>query len=141
MNVALKIILLQLGLFVAVQISFASGEPVVLFSDLSDGTVSGWEGSATKGAAVSIWGRNFGAERGSSYVTVGGVNLTSDSDYAEWCIVNTTGNYDTGYNSAQGFERITFWLNSSMALGITSISVTTPDGTSETIPFYTRNTG
>jgi len=141
MNVALKIILLQLGLFVAVQISFASGWPVVLFSDLSDGTVSGWEGSATKGAAVSIWGRNFGAERGSSYVTVGGVNLTSDSDYAEWCIVNTTGNYDTGYNSAQGFERITFWLNSSMALGITSISVTTPDGTSETIPFYTRNTG
>jgi len=120
-----------IGIFVTAN---AAQPPVVLFSDLTDAPVSGWEGSPTKGAAVSIWGRNLGTERGSSYVTIGGVNLTNDSDYAEWGAT-------TNPTTASGQQRITFWLNSSMTLGNTEISITTADGTSETIPFYTRNTG
>ena len=118
-----------------------AAKPAVLFSDLTDGPTTGWEESSTKGAAVSIWGNNFGSSRGTSYVTVGGVNLTNDSDYAEWGVVNETSNYYNGYNSAQGLQRITFWLNSNMTLGDTTITVTTVDGTSLSIPFHTRNTG
>lgn len=111
-----------------------SASPVVYFSDLTDGPVSGWNGSSSKGAAVSIWGNNFGSSRGSSYVTIGGVNLTNNSDYAEWGAT-------TNPTTARGLQRITFWLNSNMTLGNTTISVTTPEGTSDSIPFYTRNTG
>ncbi|KKP70682.1 MAG: hypothetical protein UR69_C0003G0020 [Candidatus Moranbacteria bacterium GW2011_GWE2_35_2-] len=85
----------------------AASFPVLLFSDLTDAPVSGWEGSPTKGAAISIWGRNLGTERGSSYVTIGGVNLTNDSDYAEWGAT-------TNPTTASGQQRITFWLNSSL---------------------------
>ena len=114
---------------------FAYGAlPIVYFSDLTDGVVTGWNQSATKGAAVSIWGRNFGSSRGSSYVTVGGVSLSHSPDYAEWGAKNNP-------KTANELERITFWLNTDMALGDTTIKVTTPDGTSNAISFYTRNSG
>ncbi len=137
MKTKLKIIFFSLIIFFGLNISTdikAAQSPVILFSDLTDAPVSGWEGSATKGAAVSVWGLNLSATRGTSYITVGGVNLTSDSDYAEWGAT-------TNPTTSRGLQRITFWLNSSMSLGETTISVTTADGTSETIPFYTRNTG
>jgi len=108
--------------------------PKIFFSDLTDGTVTGWNGGATKGAAVSVWGYNFGSSRGTSYVTVGGVNLTSSSDYAEWGAT-------TNPITANGQQRITFWLKPGMSLGDTTITVTTAEGTSNSIPFYTRNTG
>ena len=108
--------------------------PKVFFSDMTDAPIDGWDGSASKGAAVSIWGRNFGTTRGTSYVTVGGVNLTNSTDYAEWGAT-------TNPTVPSGLQRITFWLNSSMSLGSTTISVTTSEGTSSTIAFYTRNTG
>lgn len=123
-------LLLVLG---SVQASFAAG-PAIFFSDLTDAPISGWEGSQTKGAAVTIWGVNLGETRGNSYVTVGGVNLTNDSDYAEWGAT-------TNPITARGMQRVTFWLNSGMTLGNTTISITTSDGTSSTLPFYTRNTG
>jgi hypothetical protein len=113
----------------------AASLPVVLFSDLTDGPVSGWEGSPTKGAAVSIWGRNLGSTRGSSFVTVGGVDLTSDSDYAEWGAT-------TNPTVPLGMQRITFWLNSTMTTGgnfpNTTITITTANGISTSIPFHTR---
>jgi len=109
-------------------------EPVLFFSDMTDGPTSGWEGSNTKGAAVTIWGLNFGTSRGSSYVTCAEVNLTNDSDYAEWGAT-------TNPTTARGLQRITFWLNSSMAPGSTTISVTTSDGRSDTIPFHCRALG
>ncbi len=111
-----------------------SALPVVNFSDMTDGQVSGWSGSSTKGAAVSIWGNNFGSSRGSSYVSVAGVDLTAATDYAEWGAT-------TNPTTARELQRITFWLNSGMSLGATTISVTNGDGTSVTIPFHTRNTG
>ncbi len=114
-------------------VAFAA-TPELLFSDLTDGTVTGWNGGNQKGAAVSIWGYGFGSSRDSSYVTVGGVNLTDNSDYAEWGAT-------TNPTTANGQERITFWLKPSMTLGNTTITVTTSEGTSIPIPFYTRNTG
>ena len=112
--------------------------PKILFSDMTDAPVTGWEGSSTKGAAVSIYCRNIGTSRGSSYVTVGGVSLTHDSDYAEWGAT-------TNPTVPLGMQRITFFLNSSMKTGgsypNTTISVTTPEGTSATIPFHTRALG
>ena len=132
----LKLIILTLvvGNFFGIVSQAQAASPVLYFSDLTDGPVSGWNGSPTKGAAVSIWGNNFGSSRGNSYVTIGGVNLTNDSDYAEWGAT-------TNPTTARGLERITFWLNSNMSLGNTTITVTTPEGTSQSIPFYTRNTG
>ena len=117
---------------------FAADAPVVLFSDMTDGPTTGWDGSNTKGAAVTIWGYGFGSSRGSSYVTVGGVNLTNDSDYAEWGAT-------TNPQTASGQQRITFHLNSSMITGgtapNTSISVHTANGISGTIPFHCRAIG
>jgi len=109
--------------------------PVLNFSDMTDGAVSGWEQSENKGMAISIWGRNFGQIRGNSYVTVGGVDLTEDSDYAEWAATSNP-------KVPLGMQRITFFLNSKMTTGgtypNTTISVTTSAGTSNTIPFHTR---
>ena len=110
--------------------SASAASPVLFFSDLIDGPKTGWEGSATKGAAVTIWGQNFGASRGSSYVTVNGAQLTSDSDYAEWGV--SSGN-------ARGLERITFWLNNTCANGAGMISVTVNNVTSNTLPFTVRS--
>jgi len=118
--------------------------PALFFSDLTDGPITGWEGSTTKGAAVSIWGKNFGSSRGTSTVTVCGVTLDDDSDFAEWGVVNIPGPGEDPadvYSSARGLERITFWLNSSMNTGSGTITVTTSDGTSNTIPFCCRVLG
>lgn len=106
--------------------------PQLFFSDLTDGPKTGWERSATKGAAVTVWGKNFGSSRGSNYVTVAGVDLTNDSNYAEWGVTA---------NNARGLERITFWLNSSCSSGAQTISVTVGGVTSNTLPFYVRTTG
>jgi hypothetical protein len=106
--------------------------PVLFFSDLVDGPRTGWNGSATKGAAVSIWGLNFGSSRGGNYVTVAGQQLTSAGDYAEWGVTT---------NNARSMERITFWLNSSCTSGAQTISVTVGGVTSNTLAFYVRTTG
>src|SRR3989338_5072645 len=111
----------------------SAASPALYFSDLIDGPKTGWNGSATKGAAVTIWGKNFGYTRGSSnHVTVGGRDLTADSDYAEWGVTT---------NNARGMERITFWLKNTCADGAGAISVTVDGVTSNTLSFYVRTTG
>ncbi len=102
------------------------GSPALAFSDLQNGPKTGWEGSATKGAAVSIWGLGFGSTRGTSYVTVNGAMLVNDADYAEWGATN---------NNARGLQRITFWLNNTCADGIGAITVTINGKTSNPVPF------
>jgi PKD repeat protein len=104
--------------------------PVIFFSDLESGPKTGWEGSATKGCAVTIWGKNFGESRGANYVTACGTDLTSDSYYAEWGVTA---------NNARGMERITFWLNSSCNSGAGTISVTVDGSISNTVPFTVRS--
>jgi hypothetical protein len=108
---------------------FAQSSPVLFFSDLDWGPKTGWEGSSTRGAAVSIWGLNFGSSRGSSFVTINGAPLTSDSDYAEW----GTSGLENGV--ARGIQRITFWLNSNCQDGAGTISVTVNGETSNALPF------
>ncbi len=103
----------------------AQADPVLLFSDLNWGPKTGWEGSSTKGAAVTIWGKNFGSSRGSSYVTINGAQLTSASDYAEW---GATG-------PARGLERITFWVPSTASNGDGQITVTVGSVTSNALAF------
>lgn len=103
--------------------------PRLLFSDLESGPRTGWEGSSTRGAAVTVWGIGFGSTRGSNYVTINGAQLTSASDYAEW---GATG-------PARGLDRITFWVPSTASDGAGTISVTVGGETSNTIPFTVRS--
>ncbi|OGS18075.1 MAG: hypothetical protein A2219_06930 [Elusimicrobia bacterium RIFOXYA2_FULL_50_26] len=112
--------------------AMAAETPVLYFSDLTSGPKTGWNMLPGKGAAVSIWGKNLGSSRGSSYVSVGGVNLTSDSDYAEWGI--------TGHENGipRGLERITFWLTSVMPDGNVNISVNVDGQNSGNLPFVIR---
>lgn len=105
------------------------GAPVLMFSDLTYGSKTGWDGSATEGAVVTVWGRNLGTEgtRGTDYVTVGGVNLTDDTDYLDtWAETS---------NPVPFLETVTFQLNSSMADGNTEISVTVGGVTSNVLNF------
>jgi hypothetical protein len=102
-----------------------AASPVLYFSDLDWGPKSGWEGSATRGAAVTVWGQNLGTARGSSYITVNGAALTSDADYAEW---GATG-------PARGLSRITFWINAMAQDGPGVITVTVNGQTSNALPF------
>ncbi len=103
----------------------SAAPPVLYFSDLDWGPKTGWEGSPVKGAAITVWGKNLGASRGGSYITVNGVRLTNDSDYAEWGVVGP----------ARGLERITFWLNAACTDGPGSITVTVDGVTSNALPF------
>ena len=57
----------------------AQAPPRIFFSDLESGPNTG--GKNNQGVWVTIWGKNFGAERGRSKVTVGGVTAI---DYPVW---------------------------------------------------------
>jgi len=113
----------------------ANAGPVLFFSDLTSGPNTGWNQSSTQGAAVTIWGLNLGASDGTSSVNVGGVPIASnDPTYiAEWA---TTG---VANGVARKMQRITFWLKSTMPSGAQNITVTTPAGTSNALPFTIRN--
>jgi hypothetical protein len=117
-------VLLALSLIVLATGSgaFAASAPTLLFSDLDWGPKTGWEGSTSKGAAVSVWGKNFGSTRGTSFVTVNGAQAT---EYAEWGAIGP----------ARGLERITFHVPSTAADGAGSITVTVNGVTSNTLPF------
>jgi len=122
-----KIILFVL-LISALIPAIANAAPKLFFTDIESGPKTGWEGSTTKGAAVTVWGLGFGATRGSSYITLNGTQLSTAADYAEWDAVGP----------ARGLERITFWLNSSMADGPGNITVTVNGVVSNTLPFTVR---
>ena len=134
MEVAISILkkiysLLIIFIFVTPAITFATNNPVIFFSDLTSGPKTGWEGSTTKGAAVTIWGEGFGNQGYDSvnnYVSVGGVKIT---EYAEW-------GEDLG--PARKLDRISFWLHSGVPDGSTTITVTVNGKTSNAIPFTVR---
>lgn len=89
--------------------------PAIYFSDLQAGSNTG--GQDNKGLFVTIWGGNFGSERGSSYVTIGGGKA---DNYPVWT--------DT---------KITFQLGSKAVSG--SIKVVKGKNISNGIPFTIRN--
>lgn len=109
-------------------------KPVILFSDVISAPKSGWSaGESDKGAVVTIWGRNFGASRGNSFVTVGGVNLTADTDYKDgWAKTS---------NPVPYLETITFQLNDSMQAGNGDITVTVDGVRSNALPFRINTIG
>jgi len=105
--------------------------PVVelLFSDLTHAPKSGWSGAEpNKGAAVTVWHQDLvlSPVRGNNYITVNGVNLTVDTDYAEW----NADSYDVLF-----LRRTTFWINSLCADGLGSITITLNGVTSNALPF------
>jgi hypothetical protein len=55
-------------------------DPVIFYTDLVSGPKTGGENN--KGVFVSIFGKNFGTSKGSSTVTVGGVEVAT---YKSWC--------------------------------------------------------
>lgn len=104
-----------------------AGDPIILFSDLISAPRAGWSAAEpNKGAAISLWGFNFGTfNQGTTYVTVGGVNITATSDIPTWA--------ETGLNPH--LQKITFYLNSSVPLGDQTITITSGGSTSiQTIP-------
>lgn len=114
-----------------------SAYPILYFSDLTDGVISGghWGGDQEgKGAAVSVWGRNLGQSKGTSTVTVCGVTLSADEDFAEWGAT-------THPTVPLGMQRITFYLNSDMQTGPGTIHISTKDGDSNKIRFFCRESG
>jgi len=112
---------LSATLQIGVSVAFSAG-PVLFFSDLTWGPKTGWEGSTTRGAAVTVWGKNFGSTRGSSCITVNGAQI---AEYAEWGAIGP----------ARALERITFWLNSSCTDGDGTITVTVNGVTSNALNF------
>lgn len=135
-----KVILCTFSLFLLLVINGVAyaAAPVIFFSDMTDGPTTGFDGSSTKGAVISIWGVNLGGSIGSSTLTVGGVTLSSANDFAEWgATMNPT--------TARRLQRITFYLNSSMATSgaapNTTIKVTVGGVDSNAIPFHCRALG
>ena len=122
-----------LVLFVSLQAicgtAWAAG-PVLMYSDLNWGPRTGWDNGVVKGAAVSIWGRNFGSAVSSSSVNIAGISIaaTDPTFIAEW---NVTG-------IARGDKRITFWIPPTATLGNQAITVTVAGVTSNALPFIVR---
>ena len=135
-NVQIKLITTFIFFGILFAESAFAANPVVFFSDMTDAPTTGWENSSVKGAAVSIWGRNFGFLRGQNFVTVGGISLVDDSDYAEWGVSDNP-------KTARGLQRITFYLNSNMntagAAPNTTIKLNIDGEESEAIPFHCRS--
>lgn len=141
-----KIILAFLLIF-APHLAYAA--PHIFFSDMTDAPVTGWEGSATKGAAITIWGTGFGETRDTSTVTVANstsatsVELTNSADYAEWAA--TTSPITPMWNGKDHLQRICFYLNSAMGVGggyqNSTIKVTVGGVDSNLLPFHARAIG
>jgi len=105
-----------------------AGDPFLAYSDLTYAPSTGWSiDDPQKGAVVTLWGRNFGATRGESYVTVNGVNLSVDTDYVDtWAETS---------NPVPFLQSITFQLNSTVPDGVGTITVTAGGITSNSVPF------
>jgi uncharacterized protein (TIGR03437 family) len=105
--------------------------PALFYSDIDWGPRTGWDNGVAKGAAVSIWGRNFGAAVYASTVNIGGLSIPADNStgmIAEWNVAGI----------ARGDRRITFWIPPATSLGNQTISVTVGGVTSNTLPFIVR---
>ncbi|MCV6638296.1 hypothetical protein [Candidatus Albibeggiatoa sp. nov. NOAA] len=104
--------------------------PVLLFSDLESAPKNGWShaNEPDKGAAVTIWGYGFGESREQSYVSVNGVDLKANTDYAVW----------GEYWPTPFYQRITFWLNDQMSDGEGEITLTVNGEQSNLLPFTIR---
>ncbi len=88
-----------------------ASNPFIFYQDLICGPNIG--GVNNKGAFVTIWGKGFGTEQGTAYVTIGSGRA---DNYPVW-----------------SDNKITFQIGNSATSG--NLSVTTSDGTSNPMPF------
>lgn len=98
-------------------VTTSSGAPTIFYTDIVSGPNTG--GQNNKGVFVRVFGKNFGATRGTSAVTIGG---GAADNYPTWS--------DT---------EISFQLGSSAQTG--NIVVTTSNGASSGLPFAVRSGG
>lgn len=89
--------------------------PLLCFSDLTHAPDGGWPGE-NKGAAVTVWGRNFGE---SGIVTANGV----ECEVAEWNVEHSP-----------FLRRVTFWLRPECADGAGEIVITSNGVRSNPLP-------
>ncbi|MEM7604684.1 MAG: hypothetical protein AAF411_04945 [Myxococcota bacterium] len=105
-----------------------AGNPVLAFVDLTFAPNSGWSGAEpTRGAVVTVWGRNFGNERGDSFVRVNGTELRAEADYVDdWGETN---------NPVPFLQTITFQLHDGIDEGEGEIVVSVNGVESNALPF------
>ncbi|MEM9864171.1 MAG: choice-of-anchor Q domain-containing protein [Myxococcota bacterium] len=103
--------------------------PVALFTDVLSGPSVGWEDRDEHGTLVTLWGRNFGPERGDSFVSVHGVDLRRDDDYLEWAEPD----------AVPGLQTISFLVPGSLEPGEGEIRVTVGGEHSAPLPFTVRD--
>jgi hypothetical protein len=120
-----KAFLLVLCLFFAASVHAQTPAPLLFFSDLDSGPATGGEG-ATDGAYVCAFGEGFGGTRGSSTISIGGVAATN---YPVWSDPGSP--YKPGHY-AKACAQVKAGSTSS------GIQMTTPAGTSGTLPFTVR---
>jgi hypothetical protein len=90
---------------------------------------SGWSNyEPNKWAAITVWWKFFGETRWENYISVNGVNLTSEKDYIVWWDKWPTNEY----------QKITFFLNDSIPMWSTQITVNVDGKESNALDFTIR---
>lgn len=108
--------------------------PMIFFTDMQDAPNSGGDSqSGYSGAYVTLYGDNFGTTQGTSTVTWNGLNCLR--------VVPATGGYTGWGMSYFWYQKLILQLGSSCTPGTGSFVITTPSGTSNSVPFTVRNTG
>jgi hypothetical protein len=124
---ALPLAALLLSLSLNSQSQTAVPEPVLFYSDIDSGPERGGEGG-TDGAFVCVYGENFGASRGSSALTVGGMPMAS---YKVWHDPGAP--YRPGYY-AKACGQVSHLTRS----GAADLQLTTSHGASNALTFTIR---
>ncbi len=128
----LKVLQLLILVFLVSPGAAFSKPAVLLFSDLVAAPNTGWDSnSPNRGAVVTVWGTAFGNKRGTSFITVNGQRLSSDSDY--WGTWGETG------KPIPYLQRIVFQLNSTIPEGAGGITLTINGQQSNTLDFNVNN--
>ena len=89
------VIMLGIGVLGVNHAYAANAAPVIFYSDLTAGPNTG--GQNNNGVFVTVWGNNFGSSQGTSYITVGGGQV---STYLTW--TNTMICFQLGSNVTTG---------------------------------------
>jgi hypothetical protein len=111
-----------------------SPAPRIFFTDLDSGPNSGGEGvGGFAGAYVTLYGNFFGTTQGTSTVTWNGQNCLR--------VVPPTGAY-TGWGMSKfWYQQMVVQIGASCTPGTGNFAVTTPNGTSNGMPFTVRAIG
>jgi hypothetical protein len=104
-----------------------SSAPVLFYTDIDSGPATGGEGGLD-GAFVCVYGEHFGAIRGDSAITIGGVEAAV---YKVWVDPGTP--YTPG-----SYAKACIQISRLSASGPQPIRLTSPAGTSNTLPFTIR---